>query len=73
MESTEGPHAAWATFSNRSGFLLVRTPAVIAALIREMGSADPKERPSALQLVKALEATDLARGASHGHGCCSVS
>jgi serine/threonine protein kinase len=72
FESTEGPHAAWCAFNPRSGFLVLKTPAPIAALIKRMGDPDPKKRPTALEATRALEATGLARPAPEG-GCCALS
>lgn len=72
FEATEGPHAAWCAFHPQSGFLLVKTPGPIAALLKKMGSPDPKERPNAIEMVKAFSDTGLARPAGEG-GCCVVS
>ena len=51
----------------------MKTPASVADLIKRMGSAEPQVRPSALELVRALEATGLARLPSLEGGCCSLS
>ena len=59
-------------FNPRSGFLVLKTPAPIAALIKRMGDPDPKKRPTALEATRALEATGLARPAPEG-GCCALS
>lgn len=72
FESNEGPHAQWNAFNSHVGFAMFKTPAAVATLIKSMSAADPKERPPALTLVKAFEATGLARQPEDG-GCCSVS
>ena len=71
-EATEGPHASWASFSPRGGFLTLKTPKAISPILKQMGSRDPELRPTALELVKAFTDTGLARPPSEA-SCCLLS
>ena len=63
-----------ASFDDALGFGFALTPSKIRPLLVRMGKRDPTERPSALEAIQALEATNLARDMSANSACsCSVS
>jgi len=61
-----------ARFYDDMPFAFALTNSKIAPLLKQMGQKEPKERPSALELIDAFQATRLARIPQMGGGCACV-
>lgn len=61
-------------FDDEMGFGYAMTPNKVAKLITKMGFKSPTDRPTALELIDAFQATKLAKTPAFNSGCnCNIS